>query len=688
MEKQERSLSGKPQFFWSPGDRAFIVKACLELCPEESGRVIRRAALAEEGTFIYNSRWDMEPCQDPVSFQGSIEWDYIREGDAEWTYMLNRMSYMRDLGQAYWLTGEERFAKAYIRLLKDWCANNSISRDEMADSEHRGYHVNSRWRRIDASIRFGNWLKGYVCVATSAAWLAERVELERLLIEQAELHGEFLHMAYTAFDVQSNWGFISANGLYQIALMYPALEKAEEWKRDALDRMEEMADAQFLADGFHGEQSPQYHHEVLHHLLETVWLGERNSEPPRERLYAVLHAMFDASLAIVKPNRRQPMLSDSDDVDVRDKWCQGALLLGRQDLRSLAYSSLDFDSLWYFGAQGVAAYDRLAWKLPAYTSAALQPAGLMVMRSGWGGQDDYLLMDGGHLAMSGHGHDDLLHVELHARGRDFLVDTGRYTYKESDERRYFKPSLQHNTLSVDGLPATEYIDTWTWGKPALPVNAFFKANERYDYAEAGHDGYWRLSEPVAVYRQVLYIKREYWIMVDTFRSNGKHTYGVHFHFAEDTPLQVDHKRSRVVTNHKNGGNLLLQAAGAGVRLRQEDCWIARHYNEKAASAKIVLETEEEGPYTTVVTALRPFNRLKEAELEIVPIDIRGKGEQALSEEQALGFEIRSGGGMTSDYVVISRQGPQSCRFAEVQLTGEVLWLRRQQGQADQACIVK
>ncbi|MFF2890416.1 alginate lyase family protein [Paenibacillus sp. NPDC057967] len=688
MEKQERNVSGKPQFFWSPGDRAFIVKACLELWPEEAGRAIRRAALAAEGTFIYNSRWDMEPCQEPVTFQGDIQWDYVREGDVEWTYMLNRMSYMRDLGQAYWLTGEGRFAKAYIRLLKDWCANNGISREEMADSVHRGYNVNSRWRRIDASIRFTNWLKGYACIASSSEWHAERIVLEGLLKSQAELHGEFLHLAYTAFDVQSNWGFIAANGLYQIAVMYPELENAAKWKRAALDRMEEMSAAQFLADGFHGEQSPQYHHEVLDHLFETVWLGELNIEPPRQRLYAVLHAMLDASIAIAKPNRRQPMLSDSDDVDVRDKWCQGALLLGRQDLRALAYPSPDYDSLWYFGAQGIAAYDRLAGKLPDYTSKALQPAGLMVMRSGWGRQDDYLLMDGGHLAMSGHGHDDLLHVELHARGRDFLIDTGRYTYKEGKERQYFKPSLQHNTLSVDGLPSTEYIDTWSWEKPALPVNAFFKASERYDYTEAGHDGYWRLSSPVAVHRQILYIKPEYWIIVDTFRSSGKHRYGVHFHFAEDTPLQVDHQRGRIVTAHQKGGNLLMQTAGAGVRIRQEACWIARHYNEKNRSAKIVLETEEAGPYTTVVTLLRPFDRLEEAELTIAPIDIRGKSEQVLNEAQAIGFEIRSGSGGISDYVIISRQGPQSYRFAEVQLTGEVLWLRRQLGHADQSFIVK
>ncbi|REK71632.1 hypothetical protein DX130_21845 [Paenibacillus paeoniae] len=459
MGKQSSNRRRTLRFYWSLKDRDFIVKACMQLWPEKVREVIRRAKLAADGTFVFTSRWDMEQCLEPVAFEGDIDWNYVRAGDAEWTYMLNRMSYMRDLGQAYWLTGEESYAEAYIQLLRDWCAHNSISLKDMEDSESRGYNVNARWRRIDASIRMGNWFKGYACVVFSKAWREERTELEELLKAQAERHGEFLHLAYTAFDVQSNWGFISANGLYQIGMMYPELKVSGQWKETALKRMEEMVAAQILGDGFHGEQSPQYHHEVLHHLFETLWLGELNGELVSKRLTDTLHAMLDASVAIAKPNRRQPMLSDSDDVDVRDKWCQGALLLGRQDLKTLSYPYPDYESLWYFGAKGAADYAELTGELPAYTSTWLHPSGLMMMRSGWGEHDDYMLMDGGHLALSGHGHDDLLHVELHARGKDFLVDTGRFTYKEGAERQYFKPSLQHNTLSVDGLPATEYIDT-------------------------------------------------------------------------------------------------------------------------------------------------------------------------------------------------------------------------------------
>ncbi|REK71633.1 hypothetical protein DX130_21850 [Paenibacillus paeoniae] len=218
------------------------------------------------------------------------------------------------------------------------------------------------------------------------------------------------------------------------------------------------------------------------------------------------------------------------------------------------------------------------------------------------------------------------------------------------------------------------------------MNTGFITKKNYDYAEAGHDGYWRLNAPVGVSRQILSIKSEYWLLIDTFRSAGKHTYGVHFHFAENTPLQMDQERGRIVTAHKHGSNLLMQTAGAAVRMNREDCWIARHYNEKHRSSKVVLETEGEGPFTTIVTVLRPFDHSEQISLMVQPLAIKWKSEQEVGPEQAIGFALHDG--ERTDYVVVSRQGPQSYRFAGVQMTGEVLWLRREEGGTDRAYVVK
>ncbi|MFD0588720.1 alginate lyase family protein [Paenibacillus sp. GCM10027627] len=689
MSKHISKNENSPRFFWSPESRDFIAKACLQRWPEEAAEVMRRAELAASGTFVFTSRWDMEPCPEEISFASGMDWGYVHKGDAEWTYMLNRMGYMKDLGQAYWLTGDENYARAYISLLRDWCKHNTLGHEEMEASKEQGFHINSRWRRIDASLRFTNWLKGYACVSTSDAWQAEREELEPLLAGQAERHGAFLSMAYNAFDIQSNWGFISANGLYQIGMMYPSLAEAESWKATAVKRMEEMAASQLPSDGFHSEQSPQYHHEVLHHLFEAALLGKLNGSMLPAFLLNKLERMLDASVAIATPSRRQPMLSDSDDVDVRDKWCQGALLFGRNDLKGLSYDELDYDSLWYFGAEGAALYSSLTGELPSYTSTSLQTSGLMIMRSGWGRDDHYLLMDGGHLATSGHGHDDLLHIELHGGGREFLIDTGRYTYKEGEERQYFKPSLQHNTLSVDGLAATAYIDTWTWGRPAVPTNAQFISNHAYDYAEAGHDGYWGLDSPVAVSRQVIYIKDDYWILVDTFCSSGEHRYGAHFHFAEHTPLLHKKDKGLIVTAFDHGTNLFLLAAGSASAIKEEKCWISRHYNEKTLSRKIIVgaESEAEGAYTTLITVLGFFTGSKQPDIAVLPLEVCWKNEHRLPPERAIGFAVKRGDGAT-DNVVISRQGPQSYQFAGHQMTGEVLWVREREGMEDQACVMK
>lgn len=83
----------------------------------------------------------MERCEQPVSFPEAIDWTFRLNGDFEWTVMLNRARYMADLGQAYWLTGDEKYASSYIRLLKNWLIQNPLTEEEVHFSKERSYNV-------------------------------------------------------------------------------------------------------------------------------------------------------------------------------------------------------------------------------------------------------------------------------------------------------------------------------------------------------------------------------------------------------------------------------------------------------------------------------------------------------------------------------------------------------------------
>ena len=99
--------------------------------------------------------------------------------------------------------------------------------------------------------------------------------------------------------------------------------------------------------------------------------------------------------------------------------------------------------------------------------------GYYVQRSGWGEdarafEDElFLIFDCGPLGEGGHGHYDLLSVEVAGGRRPLLIDPGRFTYSEEPPnlRRWFKGTAAHNTVCVDGHDQTPYRR----GKPKGPV---------------------------------------------------------------------------------------------------------------------------------------------------------------------------------------------------------------------------
>ncbi|KGP92994.1 heparinase [Pontibacillus chungwhensis BH030062] len=657
-------------FFYHTPDQREIIDFCKTAWPEEVREVIHRADLATKQTFIFTHRWDMERCEIPVTFDNKIDWTYRFKGDFEWTVNLNRSRFMSELGQAYWLTSDEKYVTSFINLLKDWINQNPLSIDEILSSKEQHYNVKDTWRKLDSGIRITNWLKGYHCVRESDYWTRED---EQLFKEAVHLHGTYLKFAFTPHDRQSNWGFLETNGLFQIAMLFPEFAESKSWLSIAVDRLVNMCELQIFEDGMHNEQSPMYHHEVLHCLFECVWLAKKNEHPLPSICEDSLKRLFLSSLAFVKPTGSQPMISDSDDTDIRDILCRGAVLFKRGDLKHQAYDQLDYESAWYYGKEGIDEFHKLVAHPPSTTSIHLSESGYSIMRSGWSESSHYCLFDGGHMdIIQAHGHDDFLHLDLNVFGKDLLIDTGRYTYMEGEERRYFKESFQHNTTIVDHTSISEFKDSWTWGDIARTTQSFWKTCESFDYAEAGHDGYRNLKDPVGVLRKILFVKPYYWLVIDEFQSNETHHFAQHFHVSENVSVQTYPDRSVAVCNLNEKEGLFIHSI-TPAKLTKDKCWISRNYNEKHASSKLVFDHKATGK-TRMITGLIPFHSTVTEDVVIKEIGVRNTFGDYFSNEDVTAMEINIG--MDTHWVVVSHSGPNSFQFAEHHMTGDVLLVKK------------
>ena len=240
-------------------DAAKVASYCRENWQEDVDHVMRTAEEACENTFLFDYRWDMERTWKPVHFDGEIDWGLLPWGDPEFIWQFNRHRFLPCLAQAYTMTGDEKYAENYVRLLEDW-----IDRADLADKAEEG-----PWRTLETGIRAEVWLSSLPLILESPAVteaFLDKVEAS-LRRHQKRLFENFQPHKYI-----SNWGVLESCGLLLFSLV---LQDSEKETAAALKRLEDTARVQVLEDGMQWEQSPMYHNEVYHCFLTAYYYGER-----------------------------------------------------------------------------------------------------------------------------------------------------------------------------------------------------------------------------------------------------------------------------------------------------------------------------------------------------------------------------------------------------------------------------
>lgn len=566
-------------------DINLISQYCLENFKEETREIIRVANEVKDQKFVFGFKWDMERTHVPVTFQEEIDWSNIPFDDEEWVFMLNRHRYWIALGQAYALTGDESYAKVYFEQLEHWIDKNPLS-EEL-------YSIT--WRTIEAGIRCENWIKSFMYFKESEFFTSNI--LVKFIISLSE-HGRYIYDKYDYFRKLSNWGVLENHGLFILSVFLPELKDGEKYRINSLKRLEEQINLQVMRDGMHWEQSPMYHNEVLHCYLDTINIANKNNINLNSDIVCKTKDLAYADLYMSKPNYHQPIQSDSDDTDLRDMLTKAAYLLRDGELKFRGYPYIDFESIWELGFNSLEEYRKIQAIEPKYKSYGFQDSGNYYMRSGWDESDNYLYFHCGTLG-SGHGHADLLHFDIHAHGDSILTDSGRYTYVEDNEyRKYMKSCRAHNTTLVDDTDFTLIEGAWTVSKAALPIKQSFVTAEEYDYVEGGHLGYMDLENPVFVNRKVMYVKPNYWVVIDEFYTRGMHNYKQFFHFDDGKVVCSD---SQV---EFEGDNCRLKLFHINNNLEKEviKVYISKQYNKLEKRDKLVCTLNNSG-FTSIISIL-------------------------------------------------------------------------------------
>lgn len=613
-----------------------IALYCQEYWREEVEHILRVADEVCRNYFLFDLKWDMERTYEPVIFEEEIDWAYMPGEDPEFIFQMNRHRFFICLGQAYHLTGDEKYVEHFLRMLLDW-----IDKVEMND-----YTKARQWRILEAGIRAENWIKAMSYMKSSSLVTEEIVEKFYRSLRQ---HAEFIIQMHSPYRYMSNWGVIENHGLFLIGAVYPDKEIGKHYMDSAMEYLLTEAHMQIMPDGVQWEQSPMYHNEVLHCFIElyrAILEHEINvSVRTKEILLETIRKMAYANLKWAKPNHHQVLMGDSDDTDLRDMIGVCAYLLKDPVLKYGGYDRMDYEHAWDFGVHSIKSYEKLASIEPDFMSVALEHSGNYYLRNSWREDANYLHFHNGTQG-AGHGHSDKLHVDLVYAGEDVLVDAGRYTYVVGPDRFFFKNPDMHNTITVDKQFFCICKDSWECSKLTQPVKQGFYTSEHYDFVQGGHLGYMDEANGVFVNRKVIYIKPDIFLLVDEMYGGGTHEYQQYFHFNEEGEVQIE---ENTVVYEGPKAKAQFTFISEGVQINRMHSNISRNYNQRVKNEAVEVSRYNKG-FTSVITVIHGGKKdgFVPADVEKVAVNSALKG-IVYPDAMAEGIKIRT---KEKEYTVI------------------------------------
>jgi uncharacterized heparinase superfamily protein len=546
-----------------------------------SGPIVLGASLPWHQDFKTGREWPLRYCRD-------IEYlELDRPSDVKVPWELSRAQHLTMLGQAYWLTGDERYPREFVAQVDDWIARNPL-----------GYGVN--WAcAMDVALRAVSWMWALYYMGASSSCADEG--FRRRFARSMFLHGEFVSRNLETSDINGNHFLSDAVGLVFLGVLFNDTATGREWL--ALGRRILIAemDAQVHPDGVDHEGSTPYHRLVLELFLVGYLLLECAGESIPDGSWARLERMLEFVAAYTKPDGSIPLVGDADDGRVHKLGLQAmndhryllsttAVRFGRGDFKTAAGQFWD-ESFWLLGPDGARASDRLPGAAALHHSAAFPDGGYYVLRNA----STHVFVDCGEVGMrgrGGHGHNDTLSFELFMNGAGVITDCGAFVYTASREwRNKFRSTAFHNTIQIDDQEVNRFVEAdalWQLHYDAVPADVRWNLSGPGGYWQGSHTGYQRMTPPSTPAR-AMWLAPDRPLLAVRDRVEGTSTHRVTWRWHLDPSCEASFEGSDCRISTPNGVLWMLPAGMPPASFRLEDGWVSASYGVKTPTKVIVLD---------------------------------------------------------------------------------------------------
>jgi hypothetical protein len=420
---------------------------------------------------------------------------------------LSRFPHFDYIAPAYFHTGDEKYAAAMVRDMLDFIDHVPISG---ADKYHVqvNYKINP-WNWVLLQWRTKRWIDALVLLRASPS-LSDENYLRIVHHIWQEIDWLVPHKVIGLHN--GTLGNVSA--ILYTAINFPEAANASDWLADAGHFFNTFLDVGFYPAEFLIELTLGYSEGTLFMCLSIF--DAYPEGPLKEQMGTKLEAIVDAHVGMMKPDRSIPRYGDHGAYDIRDRILRrSARMFDRPDFQTLADEP---DRAEFIDGKTSFPYESDPYYLSGYYA----------MRDGWDDKAQYFSMDAGPFGTNHH-HGDKLSITVSADGAEFIVDPGTSLYRslEPGPRIDLRPGFLHNVITVDGVDPNTGWDRH-YGFDVLDNR--WLTTDKYDYLEGLYEFRNNLVD-VIWRRSVLYIKGEYWIVLDALLGEGSHDVESNFQFA-------------------------------------------------------------------------------------------------------------------------------------------------------------
>jgi hypothetical protein len=545
----------------STGDFTFLLRS---LASEEAR--VREAEALRRLTFTFLNL-------PAVTFAPKIDWQFAPNQDPLWQYCLHYGEWALTLAQAYRLTREVRFLQALINLMTDWL-------------EHNPPGSTPGWAPYPVARRLVAWSKVAVSLREDETWRSFwQSTLAPCLHRQTQVLAANLEK-----DLANNHLITNYRALAWIGLLFPDWPAAASWRNSGLAGLWGEMARQVLPDGVHDERSVSYHAIVLEDLLETWDLCKRTGVGTPRNLEHELSRMIGFLYDLQAPDGSYPMVNDT--------------VPGYPgDIRTIAANAEARLNYWTHVPAGKETGDVSPpqfWQAtPACGAAeksrqgatAYPDAGYVIIR---GGRGDFLCFDAGPMGpehLPGHGHADALSFVLYGGDRPLIVDPGVYSYHEGSWRDYFRSTMAHNTVCIDGQDQCVF---WGAFRVAYPPEVRLLSWSD-NHVEGEHRGYLRLPDPVLHRRHIQKKGNGHWELLDYFEGRGEHEFALSLQLAPGARLEAEGVADFSVRWPGISLKIRVRQPSRELHAFIEPGWVSPGWNRKAPAPRYVLNWKAQVP---------------------------------------------------------------------------------------------